>query len=81
METAQVNRKDFTELVIQLERATSIAKAGKYALTTDYTQGLSSEEIENVFDGIAELIQPVKDMLYTINESIDFKDDKKVVIK
>ena len=81
MEEAKVDRKEFTELVSRLERATCIAKAGKYALATDYVQKLTSEEIENIFDGIADVLEPAKTLLYTISENIDCKSNETVVIK
>jgi len=81
MKEAQVDRKEFTQLTETIEQVTSIAKATKFGLSTSYVKGLSDEEVANVFDGIVELLEPVKDMLYTINEEIDFKSEKKVVIK
>jgi hypothetical protein len=81
MKEAQLDRKEFTGLISRLERATSIAKAGKYALATDYVQGLTSEEIENIFDGIVDVLEPAKTLLYTISENIDCKSNEKVVIK
>lgn len=83
MKEAQVDREKFTQLTETLEQATSIAKAAKFGLATSYVKGLSDEEIANVFDGIVELLEPVKDMLYSINESIEpvRSTKSKVVIK
>ena len=81
MKEAQVDREKFTELTETLEQATSIARAAKFGLATSYAKGLSEEEIASVFDGIVELLEPVKSMLYDIYEKIDFESDKKVIIK
>jgi len=80
MEEVQIDRAKFRNITETLEQVTSIARAAKFGLATEYAKGLSDEEIANVFSGIVELIEPVKDIHYTINEGIRVGEEK-VVIK
>lgn len=80
-EIVTVDRKKFRGLTDRLEQATSIAEATERGLFTLYNDKLDDEKIANVLNAITQLLEPVKDVLYTINEGISVKNDEKVVIK
>ena len=54
------------EQVLKLESLKAVAKGGKFAMSTDYTKGLTTEEIADYFDGLVALVEPIIDVLHEV---------------
>ncbi|PHS36013.1 MAG: hypothetical protein COB07_12820 [Sulfurovum sp.] len=66
--------EELTQLAHDLAHAISIAKAGKYALATNYAQGLDEVEIADIFDGLVTLMNPIQEKMFDLGE--EFKEVK-----
>ena len=69
MSQAEISSNEMWEMIEKLEQITSIAKASKFGIHTTFNEGLTSEEIANIFGGIALMIEPLTSRLYDIHEA------------
>lgn len=77
MEKKTNAHEELIELAHNLAYAISIAKAGKYAMSTNYTQGLDDVEIADIFDGLVILMNPIQEKIFDLGEEL--KEVKKVI--
>ncbi len=71
--------------VLKLEALKAVVKGGKFAMTTDYAQGLTRAEIEDYFDGIALIAEPIIEALYDLQneesrEAFEYLHEKEVLV-
>jgi hypothetical protein len=63
-----ISTDEVYQMIQTLEQVASIAKASHLGIHTSYTVGLNEEEIANIFNGIASMLEPMKTKLYDVHE-------------
>ena len=69
MSQEEISNNEMWEMIEKLEQVTGIAKASKFGIHTTFNEGLTFEEIANIFDGIVLMIEPLKSRLYDVHEA------------